>query len=194
MNLLPLCHTLLGDEASALEILEKGVELRLPMMVYTQVHPMLKPLRRLPRFQELTKRIFGRPPLLDTEPRKYKKALLNQGEIDRYKTLLDQLMEQEQPFLAPDLSLRRLAERLDLPPNYLSQLLNEGFGQNFAEYVNSYRVRAFQEKVVDQNFKHLTLLGLAYECGFNSKTVFNTFFKKMTGLTPAAYRKQRLRE
>ncbi len=192
MNLLPLCHTLLGNEAEALDLLEKGVDMRLPMMVYTQIHPMLKTLRDLPRFQELTQRILGQSPLVSSPPRKYKKALLDQEDTDRYKIELDQLMEKEQLFLEPDLSLRRLAERLDLPPNYLSQLLNEGFGQNFAEYVNTYRVAAFKDKVIDPAYQHLTLLGLAYESGFNSKTTFNTFFKKVAGMTPATYRKEQL--
>ncbi len=102
-------------------------------------------------------------------------------------------MEEERPYLRPDLSLRELAGLLDLPHNYLSQLLNEGFGQNFAEYVNTYRLSTFKAMVVDPAFQHLTLLGLAYESGFNSKTSFNTFFKKAMGITPAAYRKQVLK-
>lgn len=194
INLLPLCHTLLGNETEALDLLEKGVDLRLPMMVYTQIHPILKPLRGLPRFRELTQRIFGQSPLITSPARKYKKALLDQDEIDRYKTEMDRLMGKEQLFLEPDLSLRRLAEWLDLPPNYLSQLLNEGFGQNFAEYVNTYRVAAFKDKVTDPAYQHLTLLGVAYESGFNSKTTFNTFFKKVMGMTPAAYRKEQLKQ
>jgi len=102
-------------------------------------------------------------------------------------------MEGKELFLNADLSLRDLAGHLDLPPNYVSQLLNEGFDQNFSEYVNTYRLEAFRAKVVAPDLQHLTLLGLAYESGFNSKTVFNTFFKKAMGMTPAAYRKQLLK-
>ncbi|MEL6868070.1 MAG: helix-turn-helix transcriptional regulator, partial [Bacteroidota bacterium] len=96
----------------------------------------------------------------------------------------------EQPYLRPDLTLRDLAAQLDLPPNYLSQLLNEGFEQNFSEYINSHRLDAFKAKVADPANHHLTILGLAYECGFNSKTVFNVFFKKKMGKTPKAYWKE----
>ena len=67
------------------------------------------------------------------------------------------------------------------------QLLNAGFDQNFAEFVNSYRLEMFKSKVADPNQRHLTILVLAYESGFNSKTVFNTFFNKMMGQTPKAY-------
>ncbi|MEM9528935.1 MAG: helix-turn-helix domain-containing protein, partial [Bacteroidota bacterium] len=191
--LLILCYTLLGKNDQALELLARAIELKLPVVVYTQIDPILKPLREFPEFQALTRQIFGKQTLEDVPTRKYKKALLPKGKITEYKRQLTTLMEKEKPYLRPELSLRELAVSLDLPPNHLSQLLNEGFAQNFAEFVNSYRIAAFQAKVADPNFQHLTLLGLAYESGFNSKTVFNTFFKKKTGMTPAAYRKQQLR-
>ena len=79
---------------------------------------------------------------------------------------------------------------MDIPPNELSQLLNEGFQQNFSEFVNGYRLKTFKNKVADPKLQHLTLLALAYESGFNSKTVFNTFFKKKMGMTPRTYWKQ----
>jgi adenylate cyclase len=85
--------------------------------------------------------------------------------------------------------LRGLAELLDLAPNQLSQLLNEGFDKNFSEFVNGFRLTAFKAKVGNDGLKHLTLLALAYDSGFNSKTVFNTFFKKAMGMTPKAYLK-----
>jgi len=66
---------------------------------------------------------------------------------------------------------------MEVPPNHLSQLLNEGFDKNFSEFVNSYRLETFKPKVADPSLQHLTILGLAYESSFNSKTVFNTFFK-----------------
>ena len=96
-------------------------------------------------------------------------------------------MSEEKPFLDQDLTLRHLAESLELPPNYVSQLLNEGLEKNFSEYINSLRLGAFKEKVQDPSQKHLTILALAYDSGFNSKTVFNTFFKKSMGITPKAY-------
>ena len=99
-------------------------------------------------------------------------------------------MEKEQPYLDPKLSLRTLADELGVPPNELSQLLNEGFRQNFAEFTNTYRLATFREKVADPRQQHLTLLAMAYDSGFNSKTVFNTFFKKKMGMTPRAYWKQ----
>ena len=96
-------------------------------------------------------------------------------------------MLEEKPYLNSDLTLRDLAALLDLPPNYMSQLLNEGFDKNFSEFVNTYRLETFKTMVASPANRHLTILGLAYEAGFSSKTVFNTFFKKMMGKTPKAY-------
>jgi AraC-like DNA-binding protein len=86
--------------------------------------------------------------------------------------------------------LRALADQIGMHPNQLSWLLNESMGKNFSEFINHYRVEAFKEMAKDPNKGHLTLLGLAYDSGFNSKTVFNTYFKKETGLTPRQFLKQ----
>ena len=93
-------------------------------------------------------------------------------------------MVKEGRYLNPELSLRILADELDLHPNKLSWLINEHIGKNFNEYVNTYRLEAFKQKALDPANSHLTLLGLAYESGFNSKSVFNAFFKKIEGVTP----------
>ncbi len=122
--------------------------------------------------------------------RKYKKSLLNKKELKQYQQLLNQLMLASAPHLNPDLTLRNLAELLEIPHNHLSQLLNEGFDKNFYEFVNSFRLETFKKKVADPSQRHLTILALAYDSGFNSKTVFNTYFKKTMGITPRAYYKE----
>ena len=98
-------------------------------------------------------------------------------------------INEEKPYLAPDLSLRALAERIDIHPNQLSWLLKKSMGKNFNEFINHYRVEAFKKLCKDNAKAHITLIGLAYESGFNSKTVFNTYFKKETGLTPKQFLK-----
>jgi len=184
------CHALLGNYEKALDYFEKGVGLKLPMMVYMPVEPLLKPLRGKPRFEKISQKIFGKKTNAELPKRKYKKSLLDKEEIEKYKAQLEQLMLDEQPYLNPDLTLRDLADMLSLPPNYLSQLLNEGFDKNFSEFINTYRLEVFKSKIKDPENQHLTILALAFESGFNSKTVFNTFFKKAMGKTPAAYRKE----
>ena len=98
-------------------------------------------------------------------------------------------MLEEEPYLDPNLTLRTLAEMMKIPSNHLSQLLNEGYGKNFADFVNTFRLETFKAKVADASQRHLTILALAYDSGFNSKTVFNTYFKKETGMTPKQFLK-----
>lgn len=100
---------------------------------------------------------------------------------------LSDVLESNEAFLDPDLSLKGLADQLDLHPNKLSWLINEQLEQNFNEYINGFRLEAFKQKALLPANAHLTLLALAYESGFNSKTVFNTYFKKKMEMTPRAW-------
>lgn len=190
MNLLILCQAMLGRTEAALQLIERGIAFRLPMMAYLKSDPLLKPLRSVPRFRELMRQVLEHKTTVDPKERKYKKNLFSKAQLKKYRQQLEHVMAEKKPHLDPELTLRSLAEILNIPPNHLSQLLNEGFDQNFAEFINTYRLETFKSKAADPSFQHLTLLGLAYESGFNSKTVFNTFFKKMTGKTPKAYWKE----
>jgi adenylate cyclase len=190
ISALILCQAMLGNQEKTMQLIEQAVTLRLPMMVYLYIEPILKPLHSLPRFQELVRQILGEETTFDFSKKRYKKSLLSQELLHQYRDQLDQLMEIEKPYLDPALTLRDLAKKLGTPPNHLSQLLSGGFDKNFSEYVNSYRVEAFKLRAADPSQQHLTILALAYDSGFNSKTVFNTFFKKMTGKTPKVYWKE----
>ncbi|WP_369681505.1 helix-turn-helix domain-containing protein [Draconibacterium sediminis] len=99
-------------------------------------------------------------------------------------------VSEEQPFLIPNLTLRLLADQVEIHPNKLSWLLNERIGKNFNEFINYYRIEYFKQLALDPKNSHISLIGLAYESGFNSKTVFNTYFKKETGMTPKEFLKQ----
>ncbi len=193
LNLLIYVDAASGKKEAAMDWIDKGIQYRLPMMVYLYTDPLLKPLHSHVRFQEQMRQILGEATSFDLSQRKYKKTLFTEAELTEQKNRLEAFMTSEKPFLDPSLTLRALAHMLDLQPNYLSQLLNEGFDKNFAEYVNTYRLKTFKEKVADPANQQLTILGLAYDSGFNSKTVFNTFFKKMMGKTPSAYWKEVVR-
>ncbi|WP_198679938.1 adenylate/guanylate cyclase domain-containing protein [Aureibaculum luteum] len=185
-----LCHTMNGNQKEVIALIEKGIEYRLPRILLLYTEPILKPLRSNPRFQELMQQVLGDGTAFKKPKRKYKKSLLDKKDLKVYHEQLEQLMLAEKPYLNPELTLRDMAEMLELPPNHMSQLLNEGFTMNFSEFVNSYRLEIFKSKVADPSQRHLTILALAYDSGFNSKTVFNTYFKKTTGITPRAYWKE----
>lgn len=94
------------------------------------------------------------------------------------------LMDEEQPWLEPELNLSELAYRLRTNPALLSRTINTGCGQNFNDFVNSYRVAEARRKLADPRFAHYSLVGVALESGFNSKSTFNRVFKKLAGQAP----------
>lgn len=191
LTFLILVHSIASDDERALEVMEQAMQERLPMLLLLHHEPLLKRLRSKTEFQDKMKQIFGKEkPLTLRTRKKYKKSPLKKADMDRYKSQLVALMSEKEPHLDPNLSLRSLAQMIPLHPNYLSQLLNECFDKNFAEYINTYRVEAFKERVADPRHRHLTLLAIAFDSGFNSKTAFNSFFKKMMGKTPKKYWKE----
>ncbi|WP_276876504.1 helix-turn-helix domain-containing protein [Chryseobacterium joostei] len=99
-------------------------------------------------------------------------------------------METEKPYLDGDLNLLKLSDRVQINAHQLSYLLNNGFQENFFYFVNKYRVEHAKKMLIDDSFQKLSILGIAFESGFNSKTAFNTIFKKMTDMTPSEFRKR----
>jgi AraC-like DNA-binding protein len=90
-------------------------------------------------------------------------------------------------FTNSELNLSELATRLNIYPNYLSQTINEREGVNFYDYVNNLRIEEFKRLILIPENQKYTFLALAFDCGFNSKSAFNRFFKKSTGLSPSEY-------
>jgi AraC-like DNA-binding protein len=121
--------------------------------------------------------------------KKYAKSGLNEDAAKDLHLQLQHVMYTGKLFTEPELTLTDLAGRLSVHPNYLSQVINESEGVNFYDYVNALRVEEFKRLVsIPENQKY-TLLALAYDCGFNSKSAFNRFFKKSTSLSPSEYLK-----
>lgn len=96
-------------------------------------------------------------------------------------------MDKEKLFTEPDLSLSMLSEKIKVHPNYLSQVINEKEGKTFFEYINSLRIAEFKRLVALPTSRQFTIISLAYDCGFNSKSSFNKNFRKVTGLSPSDY-------
>ncbi|WP_432708594.1 helix-turn-helix domain-containing protein [Pedobacter sp.] len=120
----------------------------------------------------------------------YKKSGLDDSSVGQlYQLLLDH-MEQHKPFLNDDLSLSMLASQISLNPNQLSQVINQKSGNNFFVFVNTYRVEEVKKRLLDSAFSHLSILGIAYDCGFRSKSAFNRIFKAQVGLSPLEYQRE----
>ncbi len=127
---------------------------------------------------------------MSLEVKKEKEPLLKDMELDSLKAQLMQLMQEEKPYLQPRLTLRELAKMLEVNTNILSNLINVEFKQNFNDFINAYRIQEFIQLSQKEGHENLTILGLAYEAGFNSKTTFNTKFKKKMGKTPFQFIKE----
>ncbi len=100
---------------------------------------------------------------------------------------IDKYMIKSRCYTNPKLSLAELANQLKIPSHVLSRIINEGYQKNFFDFVNSYRIEEFKQLLQENKNAQFTLLSLAYEVGFNSKTAFNRSFKKITDQTPREY-------
>ena len=118
---------------------------------------------------------------------KYAKTRIDDHQAEEYVDRLSKLMEEVRPYLDKDLTLDKLANILDLPVYHLSQIINDRFGKNFYEFVNTYRVKEMEKLVRDPSNNNLTLLGIALNSGFSSKASFNRTFKRLTRSTPSKY-------
>lgn len=118
---------------------------------------------------------------------KYAKTLLPQQEVDKYLKVLLDYMETEKPYLNPLLTIKDIARKINIPSYYLSQVINRGLNQNFFNFVNSYRIKESKKIFSDPNNHRRTVLEVLYEVGFNSKSVFNSSFKKHEGMTPTEF-------
>lgn len=105
-------------------------------------------------------------------------------QLEIWKEKLAALMEKERPFEDPELSLPELARKTGTNVSVLSRVVNQGFGMNFNDFINHYRVQSVLNMLKKGEHRQQTLLGIAFECGFNSKATFNRAFKKVTGMTP----------
>ncbi len=106
-----------------------------------------------------------------------------------YYLKLEKLCKEEQLYRDPTLSRDKVASILGISPGYVSQFINAITGENFATYINDYRVESVKKLIIDTKFDNYSLLALGLESGFTSKTAFYTAFKKGTGMTPNAYKK-----
>ncbi len=108
----------------------------------------------------------------------------------QYHEHLMRSMLDDKMYLKQDLSLKTLAKALGISSGYLSQIINQYEQKNFFEFVNSFRVEEVKKKILDAQYSHLSILGIAFESGFKSKSTFNLAFKKLEGITPTAFKKQ----
>jgi AraC-like DNA-binding protein len=124
----------------------------------------------------------------EQQPDLQRNKVLTDEQLLSLKPKLVELMQTQKPYLNSELGLSDLAMMLQLNTYELSYLINAGFENNFYGFVNSYRVEESKTLLNSPKHQHLSMIGIAFEAGFNSKTAFNTAFKKMTGLSPSEFK------
>ena len=121
--------------------------------------------------------------------RRYAKSGLSEDAMAALLAALKQAMHEEKVYLDPELSLPRLAEKLDCSVNHLSQAINAGHSMSFFDYINQFRVAEAARMLRQKECQFPAILDVALSVGFNSTSTFYTAFKKATGQTPARYRR-----
>lgn len=120
----------------------------------------------------------------------YQKSGLTREEAEHYAKQLLRIMEEQKLYQDSELKLADLAKELSISSHNLTEILNQYMGQNFYDFVNHYRVKEVKQKLLGPDSKNKTVLALALDAGFNSKSSFNSLFKKQTGMTPSQFRKK----
>ena len=131
---------------------------------------------------------FKQQPVFTEEKIKYSGSTLKEGEGTKYTEQLGEFMRLEKPYLNPVLTLTQLASQMNISAHHLSQIINEHSKQNFFEYINQFRVEEVKSRINNPKFENYSLLGIALDSGFNSKSAFNRMFKKFTNQTPSQFK------
>ncbi|OJJ17972.1 hypothetical protein BKI52_29385 [marine bacterium AO1-C] len=123
------------------------------------------------------------------QPSKTATSAFSEAKMAQYAQLLQQAMQQDKLYQDATLNLYTLAEHLNISTKAVSQTLNQYIGKNLSDFVNEYRVEDVKQKLLDPQFAHYTILGIAFEAGFNSKASFQRIFKKFVQCSPSEYKK-----
>jgi len=117
---------------------------------------------------------------------------LKKDKAEQYANALRDYFKNEKPYLKGKLTLATVADHMSISVNHLSQVINEQIGMTFFDFVNKYRIEEVKSRIKNSDHENFTLLGIAYDSGFNSKSSFNSIFKKFTGFTPSQFARQKI--
>ncbi len=125
-------------------------------------------------------------PIHEKRDGRYARSSLSEADCAEIAGKLDRVMQTDKPWRDPFLNLKTLAEHISTRPYYVTQAINTTLGRNFYDYVNGWRIQAACAALTTGSE---SVLSICETVGFNSKSTFNTVFRKETGVTPSAYRR-----
>lgn len=117
-----------------------------------------------------------------------KPKLISDDLAIKYIKSLQSYVEEEKVYLNNELLVQDIAVKLNIPAHHISYAINTKLNQNFYDFINKYRIEESKHRLCSPKYKNLSIIGVAFDCGFNSKATFNRLFKKYTGITPSQYR------
>lgn len=188
-----ICHSYLikGDVHSALDLLKMGIKYKATPFLFLLIDNNWDAIKENEVFKSIVAKLsLTVTPEYKESSLKYKKSILSETLKKDIKDKLVTVMDSYKPYLDPHITLPELAELMDTSPNILSQYINSEIGKNYYDFINSYRLNHFLSLQKSIQSKTLSILGNAYESGFNSKTTFNQFFRKTMGTTPSRFLKK----
>jgi len=130
----------------------------------------------------------------EPQKEKYKNSNLTEETKTEYIQQILDFMDSEKPFLNPELTIQDLSKQMNITRHHLTEILNNDLGKNFFNFVNEYRVDEVKRRLLNSKFEHLTIVAIAFDSGFNSKSTFNSIFKQQTGTTPSKWRDEELKK
>jgi AraC-like DNA-binding protein len=119
---------------------------------------------------------------------KYKNSNLSDEQKQGYLSHIYNFMNAERPYLNAELTVQDLSKQLNISRHHLTEILNNDIGKNFFTFINEYRIEEVKKRLLDEKFEHLTIVAIAFESGFNSKSTFNSIFKQHTEMTPSQWK------
>ena len=189
-NALVIINTLLGDFDEAFKYIAEDIKNKKYYLKFYRVHPVFDLLKNDPRYALFDTVFLTKGKKTEIPKKKYIKSGIKEEQLEAINKALIELMNTEKPYLNPKISLKSLANMLTKSSNHVSQVINDKHNMNFFDFVNDYRIHEMIDLLKTPENKRFTLLALAEEAGFNSKTTFNVAFKKAKGTTPRKYFKE----
>ncbi|WP_411032048.1 helix-turn-helix domain-containing protein [Spongiimicrobium sp. 3-5] len=127
---------------------------------------------------------------LNYSDNRYVTSKMSHSDMVKHLNELIEFMDLNKPYLNSELTLQKLSTVVDKPNYVISQVLNVALGKSFYEFVNEYRYKEVKERLIDPQHENLTILAIAFDCGFNNKNTFNRVFKQLSGITPSQFLRQ----
>lgn len=124
------------------------------------------------------------------DDQRYKTSAMDHKKIKKYTLQIVTLMEKEKLYLDPEISVTSLGQKIGIPKEHISQVINQRFHMNFNQFLNKYRIEEAKKRLMDPKENQFVVLKIGYDVGFNSKSTFNAAFKKFTGMSPSEYREK----